>query len=76
MVVNPIFNNQLVQKTKAGKLWLKHFDDLKVNPEYGLTDAIYNLLYKYRKAWYDFIYKSKQQIITMTRLMKCFRNQF
>lgn len=70
MVVNPIFNNQLVQKTKAGKLWLKYFDDLKVNPEYGLTDAIYNLLNKYRKAWYDFIYKSKQQIITMTMIVE------
>jgi len=72
MVVNPIFNNQLVQKTKAGTLWLKYFDDLKVSPEYGLTDAIYNLLYKYRKAWYDFIYKSKQQIITMTMIDEMF----
>ncbi|MEZ7874042.1 MAG: hypothetical protein QMB82_04925 [Bacteroidales bacterium] len=72
MVVNPIFNNQLVQKTKAGTLWLKYFDEIKVNPEYDLTDAIYNLLYKYRKAWYDFIFKSKQQIITMTMINEMF----
>ena len=74
MVVNLIFNNQLVQKTKAGTLWLKYFDDLKVSPEYGLTDAICNLLYKYRKAWYDFIYKSKQQIITMTMIDEMFKD--
>ena len=68
MVVNPIFNKQLVQETKAGTMWIKYFDDIEIKPDYGLTDSIYNLLYKYRKAWYDFIYKSKQQIITMTMI--------
>lgn len=72
MVVNPIFNKQLVQETKAGALWVKYFDDLEIKPDYGLTDAIYNLLYKYRKAWYDFIYKSKQQIITMSMIDEMF----
>lgn len=72
MVVNPIFNKQLVQETKAGALWIKYFDDLEIKPDYGLTDAIYNLLYKYRKAWYDFIYKSKQQIITITMIDEMF----
>jgi CRISPR-associated protein Csh1 len=74
MVVNPIFNKQLVQETKAGALWIKYFDDLEIKPDYGLTDAIYNLLYKYRKAWYDFIYKSKQQVITMTMIDEMFRD--
>lgn len=73
MVVNPIFNKQLVQETKAGTLWIKYFDDLEIKPDYGLTDTIYNLLYKYRKAWYDFIYKSKQQIITMTMINEMFK---
>jgi CRISPR-associated protein Csh1 len=74
MVVNPIFNKQLVQETKAGALWIKYFDDLEIKPDYGLTDAIYNLLYKYRKAWYDFIYKSKQQVITMTMIDEMFKD--
>ncbi len=74
MVVNPIFNKQLVQETKAGTLWIKYFDDLEIKPDYGLTDAIYNLIYKYRKAWYDFIYKSKQQVITMTMIDEMFKD--
>jgi CRISPR-associated protein Csh1 len=73
-IVNPIFNKQLVQETKAGSLWIKYFDDLEIKPDYGLTDAIYNLLYKYRKAWYDFIYKSKQHEITMTMIDEMFRD--
>ncbi|MCE5173989.1 MAG: hypothetical protein ABFC90_08795 [Bacteroidales bacterium] len=67
-IVNYIFNRQLVQETKAGSLWIKYFDDLEIKPDYGLTDAIYNLLYKYRRVWYDFIYKSMQQEITMTMI--------
>lgn len=74
MIVNPIFNKQLVQETKAGTLWIKYFDDLEIKPDYGLTDAIYNLIYKYRKAWYDFIYKSKQQEITMTMIDEMFKD--
>jgi CRISPR-associated protein Csh1 len=72
MVVNPIFNKQLAQETKAGTIWIKYFDDIEIKPDYGLTDAIYNLLYKYRKAWYDFIYKSKHQTITMNMIAEMF----
>lgn len=72
VVVNFIFNKQLVQETKAGGLWIKYFDDIEIKPDFGLTDTIYNLLYKYRNAWYDFIYKSKQQIITMTMIDEMF----
>jgi CRISPR-associated protein Csh1 len=67
-IVNSIFNGQLIQKTKTGALWLKYFDDIEIKPEYGLTDAIYNLLKKYRYAWYCYIYKSMHQAITMTMI--------
>ena len=63
-VINKIFNNQLAQKTKNNGLWLRYFDELEVKPEYGLTDTIYHLLYKYRKAIYDYVYKSRHQEIT------------
>lgn len=72
LVVNHIFNKQLVQETKAGSLRIKYFDDLEIKPDYGLTDAIYNLIYKFRKAWYDFIYKSKQQTITINMIDEMF----
>lgn len=68
-IVNPIFNRQLVREDST---FTNFFEDLKVNPKYGLTDVILNLLLKYRKAWYDFIYKSKQQIITMTMIDEMF----
>ena len=74
MIVNYIFNNQLIQKTKAGTLWLKYFEDIEIKTEYGLTDTIYNLIYKYRKAWYDFIYKSKQRVITITMINEMFKD--
>jgi CRISPR-associated protein Csh1 len=67
-IVNCIFNGQLIQKTKIGSTWLKYFDDLEIKPEYGLTDAIYNLLQKYRYSWYCYIYKSMHQAITMTMI--------
>jgi len=73
-IVNQIFNKQLVQETKSGSLWIKYFDDLEIKPEYGLTDIIYNLLYKYRRAWYDFIYKSKHQEITMIMIDEMIRD--
>ena len=73
-IVNQIFNKQLVQVTKAGSLWIKYFDDLEIKPDYGLTDAIYNLLYKYRRVWYDFIYKSKQHEITMIMIDEMIRD--
>jgi CRISPR-associated protein Csh1 len=73
-IVNQIFNKQLVQETKSGSLWIKYFDDLEIKPDYGLTDAIFNLLYKYRRAWYDFIYKSKHQGITMIMIDEMIRD--
>ncbi|MEJ5265018.1 MAG: hypothetical protein WHT29_06860 [Bacteroidales bacterium] len=62
-VSEKIFNRQLIIKTENA-IWMKYFDTIDVKPEYGATEAIVNLLYKYRKAIYDYIYKSKQQAIT------------
>lgn len=72
-VLNKIFNKQLIQETKKG-LWIKYFDDIEVKPEYGATDSIVNLFYKYRKAFYDYIYKSKRQAITSTMFHDIMQN--
>jgi CRISPR-associated protein Csh1 len=47
-------------------------DDLKIAPKYGLTDAIYNLLNKFRRSWYDFVYKSMHHEITMIMINEMF----
>lgn len=62
-VLNKAFNGQLVQKTKKGGKWLKYFDDVEFNPNYFTSNG-YNLFLKYRKAFYDYIYKSKHQAIS------------
>jgi CRISPR-associated protein Csh1 len=61
-IANRIFNGQLIQDTKNG-LRLKYFEDIEYNPKY-LTANTYNQLLRYRKAFYDYIYKSQQQAIT------------
>lgn len=62
-ILNKAFNGQLVQKTKKGGKWLKYFDDVEFNPNY-FTPNGYNLFLKYRKAIYDYTYKSKHQTIS------------
>ncbi|MDY0215757.1 MAG: hypothetical protein RBS19_02260 [Bacteroidales bacterium] len=71
-IINSVFNNQLIQNTNAGNLWIKYFDDLEIKPKYGLTDTIYNLLNKYRRSWYDFVYKSMHNGIRMTMINEMF----
>lgn len=61
-IANKIFNNQLIVKTEKS-IWLKYFDEIEVKPDYGATEVIVNLLYKYRKAFYDYIYKSREEAI-------------
>lgn len=73
-VVNYVFNQQLIQKTKAGSLWIKYFDELEIKPDFGLTDSIYNLLNKFRRSWYDFIYKSMHNEITMKMINEMFKD--
>lgn len=64
-VFNKIFNEQLIVPTKAGSLWIRYFDDMDPKPEYGYaTENIVGLFYSYRKAIYDYIYKSKREAFT------------
>ncbi len=62
-ILNKVFNKQLIVPTKNG-VWIKYFDDLEVKVEYGVTEAIVNLFYKYRKAFYDYVYKSRRDAIS------------
>jgi len=56
-----IFNNTLVVHTKKGDVLLKYFE--QVNPSYTTVVNYQNVL-KYRKSFYDFIYKSRRESIT------------
>lgn len=61
-VANRMLNGQLISGTKDGGLWLKYFGDVKFKPKY-MTHNTYNQLLKYRKAFYDYVYKSKRESI-------------
>lgn len=61
-VLQPIFNNGLITKTKNETYQYKYFDDIE--SKYCKSDTTYIQILKYRKAFYDFIYKSKRQAIT------------
>ena len=63
-VLPAIFNNALVVNTKAGGQQYKYFDDIDSN--YCKTADTYLLVMKYRKAFYDFIYKSQHKSISQT----------
>lgn len=62
-IVQKIFDNQLVQRTKKDGLRMKYFDDIDYNPKY-IRATMFQLVLKYRKTLYDFIYKSKREAIT------------
>lgn len=62
-VLQPIFNNLLIQKRKNGTIGYRYFDEIDNNPKYN-TATTWNLVMKYRKAFYDFIYKSRRQAVT------------
>lgn len=59
-----IFNNSLVVNSKKSGIITKYFED--IDPKYcdNNNDIIFGLIQKYRKAWYDFIYKSKRTALT------------
>ncbi len=61
-IVQLIFNNQLVQRTKNDGWRFRYFDDIEYKPQY-ITAAVYHLVLTYRKAFYDFIYKSKREVV-------------
>lgn len=61
-IVQVIFNNSLV-KIKGDSISVNYFGD--IDPTYvSGGDLIYQLIMKYRKAFYDYIYKSKENSIT------------
>lgn len=70
-VLNKIFNGQLVVKTEKGSLWIKYFDEMK--PSDFATDAIVDLFYMYRKSIYDYVYKSRREVITDTMFQDMMR---
>jgi len=61
-VLQPVFNNNLITKTKTGAYQYKYFDDIE--SKYCKSDITYLQIVRYRKAFYDFIYKSKRQAVT------------
>lgn len=61
-VLKIIFNNSLVVETQAGGIQRKYFDEL--DAKYCKSENNYLLILKYRKAFYDYIYKSREQAIT------------
>jgi len=64
IIVQKIFNNSLVQYSGKNETYsLKYFDEIDNNPKY-ITSNTYIQIMKYRKMFYDFIYKSKHQLIT------------
>jgi len=62
LVVSPIFNNSLVV-IKQDEYKIKYWDEIKPEYVYG-GDVMYQLILKYRKAIYDYIYKSKVSAIS------------
>lgn len=64
IVVREIFNNALV-KIKEDSYTTNYYGDIK--PEFvSGGDLMWQLIMKYRKAFYDYIYKSKTNSITAT----------
>ena len=62
IIVSKIFNNALVRKNKNG-LSYNYFNDIDPNYVSG-GDVIADLILRFRKAFYDYIYKSRKQSIT------------
>jgi CRISPR-associated protein Csh1 len=65
-ILQPIFNNQLIQKRADNSIGYKYFEDIDYNPKYNITEVIWQLVLRYRKAFYDFIYKSERQAVNST----------
>ncbi len=61
IIVQKIFSNALVTRTKEGNYIRKYFDE--ISSEY-CSDTTYQNVLRYRKAFYDFIYKSRHEAIT------------
>jgi len=74
IIVSKIFNNSLVQFSQKNNSYsYKYFDDIDNNPKY-ITSNTYTQIMKYRKSFYDYIYKSKRQAITDTMFQDIMKN--
>jgi len=62
VVLPPMFNNALVVRRKEMK-WIYHWFD-EMDPAYTKTHNAFLLSLKYRKAFYDYIYKSQRKSVT------------
>jgi CRISPR-associated protein Csh1 len=63
IVVKAIFNNSLI-KIKDGKYTSNYFGEIE--PKYVIGgDVMHQLILKYRRAFYNYIYKSKMNAIDM-----------
>ncbi|MCU7526670.1 MAG: hypothetical protein HF308_19530, partial [Ignavibacteria bacterium] len=60
-VLPKIFNNALVVLTSKNTVLFKYFDE--IDPSY-VTRNTYQSIIKYRKSFYDFIYKSRSEAVT------------
>jgi CRISPR-associated protein Csh1 len=61
-IVTAIFNNSLV-RIKDDHMSVNYFGDIE--PVYVIGgDLVYQMIMKYRHAFYDYIYKSKEEAIT------------
>lgn len=58
-----IFNNNLVVQMPNKSPWLRYFDDIESAK--CKSDLTYIVIMKYRKAFFDFIYKSRRELITV-----------
>lgn len=64
-ILTEIFSNKLIQRRKEGRISYRYFEDIDNNPKY-ITQVQWHLVMKYRRAFYDWIYKSRRQSITDT----------
>ena len=63
-IMKTIFNNSLV-KVKGESFSISYFGEIKAEYVSG-GEPVYQMILKYRKAFYDYIYKSKTQAINCT----------
>ncbi|MDQ6477258.1 hypothetical protein [Dyadobacter sp. LHD-138] len=62
LILLNIFNNALIVKTKKGDFQHKYFDD--IDSAYCKSDVTFLQVMKYRRAFYDFIFKSQRHSVT------------
>ena len=64
MILPVIFNNSLIVKSgKTDTILYKYFEDIEQKYCDNNNANVFNLVIKYRKAFYDFIYKSRRSAI-------------